>query len=218
MVKNVRSSKAQSHLSLPSTTTSIAPGSQVRDVLSACESDLDTLSIHSDPAARRRAAEYTLWREGQSGLPASSTKPDEVSSSPQTSMNAERHSKLGMLGKDAKPKSLFEAFSEGSGVVQDLLRETADDYTRSLYQRFTEELGLKEHLLDRQVPFPEAADKKADLKAFALKSAEEYTQPFCEFLTENPTVFHAVDYFEKKLVNAGFEKVCITHIQYRPKL
>lgn len=41
-----------------------------------------------------------------------------------------------------------------------------------------------------------------------LKSAEEYCQPFCEFLTENPTVFHAVDYFEKKLNKAGFTKVC----------
>lgn len=41
----------------------------------------------------------------------------------------------------------------------------------------------------------------------ALKSPEAYTQPFCEFLTENPTVFHAVDYFEKKLEKAGFKKL-----------
>ncbi|CAG8972776.1 hypothetical protein HYALB_00006868 [Hymenoscyphus albidus] len=40
-----------------------------------------------------------------------------------------------------------------------------------------------------------------------LKSPEEYTQPFCDFLTENPTVWHAVDYFEKKLTVAGFEKL-----------
>jgi hypothetical protein len=41
-----------------------------------------------------------------------------------------------------------------------------------------------------------------------LKSPEAYTQPFCEFLTENPTVWHAVQYFEKKLDSAGFKKVC----------
>ena len=43
-----------------------------------------------------------------------------------------------------------------------------------------------------------------------LKSPEAYTQPFCDFLTENPTVWHAVQYFEKKLDAAGFKKVCLT--------
>lgn len=41
-----------------------------------------------------------------------------------------------------------------------------------------------------------------------LKSPEAYTQPFCSFLTENPTVWHAVDHFERKLTKAGFQKVC----------
>lgn len=36
---------------------------------------------------------------------------------------------------------------------------------------------------------------------------EEYTKPFTDFLTQNPTVFHAVDYFGKKLTDAGFQKV-----------
>ena len=40
-----------------------------------------------------------------------------------------------------------------------------------------------------------------------LKSPEAYTRPFCDFLTENPTVWHAVQYFEKKLDAAGFKKV-----------
>lgn len=36
---------------------------------------------------------------------------------------------------------------------------------------------------------------------------EAYTRPFCDFLTENPTVFHAVQYFKEKLSAAGFEEV-----------
>jgi hypothetical protein len=40
-----------------------------------------------------------------------------------------------------------------------------------------------------------------------IQCPEEYTEPFCEFLTENPTVFHAVDYFEKGLEENGFTKV-----------
>lgn len=37
---------------------------------------------------------------------------------------------------------------------------------------------------------------------------ESFTTPFCEFLTENPTIFHAVDYFKGKLNGAGFTEVC----------
>lgn len=50
-----------------------------------------------------------------------------------------------------------------------------------------------------------------------LKSPEAYTQPFCDFLTENPTVWHAVDYFEKKLETAGFSKVGHTVFTSRSK-
>jgi len=39
------------------------------------------------------------------------------------------------------------------------------------------------------------------------KEPEEYVKPFTDFLTENPTVFHAVDYFAKKLTGAGYTKV-----------
>lgn len=40
------------------------------------------------------------------------------------------------------------------------------------------------------------------------ESPEKYSKPFCDFLTENPTIFHAVKYFEEKLSKAGYEKVC----------
>lgn len=39
------------------------------------------------------------------------------------------------------------------------------------------------------------------------KKAEEYTQPYLDFMTENPTVWHTVDYFGKRLEKAGFKKV-----------
>lgn len=58
---------------------------------------------------------------------------------------------------------------------------------------------------------PEPEDDQTALKSLA-KPVEEYTQPFCEFLTENPTVFHAVDYFKKKLKASGFTEVCVYFI------
>lgn len=36
---------------------------------------------------------------------------------------------------------------------------------------------------------------------------ESFTKPFCDFLTENPTIFHAVGYFKDKLDDGGFTEV-----------
>ncbi|CAM1508153.1 Fc.00g050010.m01.CDS01 [Cosmosporella sp. VM-42] len=36
---------------------------------------------------------------------------------------------------------------------------------------------------------------------------EAFTKPFCDFLQENPTIFHTVDYFKTKLNKQGFEEL-----------
>lgn len=36
---------------------------------------------------------------------------------------------------------------------------------------------------------------------------EAFTKPYLDFMTENPTVFHAVDYFKQKLLKAGYAEV-----------
>ncbi|KAJ4306437.1 vacuolar aminopeptidase 1 [Collariella sp. IMI 366227] len=36
---------------------------------------------------------------------------------------------------------------------------------------------------------------------------EDFTKPYLEFMTENPTVFHAVDYFKENLVKSGYEEL-----------
>lgn len=45
------------------------------------------------------------------------------------------------------------------------------------------------------------------LCAVATLKPEAYTKPFCDFLTENPTVFHAVDYFKTKLAALGYAEL-----------
>lgn len=45
------------------------------------------------------------------------------------------------------------------------------------------------------------------LCAVAAGKPEAFTKPFCEFLSRNPTVWHAVEYSEKKLRDAGFKPV-----------
>ncbi|KAF2208745.1 hypothetical protein CERZMDRAFT_48854 [Cercospora zeae-maydis SCOH1-5] len=39
------------------------------------------------------------------------------------------------------------------------------------------------------------------------QNAASYTKPFCDFLTENPTVFHAVDALKRDLKDAGFKQL-----------
>lgn len=51
------------------------------------------------------------------------------------------------------------------------------------------------------------AISKPEIAKFTLQEPEAYATPFTTFLTENPTVFHAVDYFAKKLTDAGYTKV-----------
>jgi hypothetical protein len=105
---------------------------------------------------------------------------------------------------DDMSKSLYEAFGESSSVA--LLEEPQrliDEYQRSLFENFTQRLSLEERLqalLDNAQAFRQPC---------AVKEPADYTQPFVDFLTENPTVFHAVDYFERKLEDAGFKKVCL---------
>lgn len=43
---------------------------------------------------------------------------------------------------------------------------------------------------------------------------EDYTKPFCDFLQENPTVFHAVDYFKSQASKHGYTEV--RQVQDRP--
>lgn len=50
-------------------------------------------------------------------------------------------------------------------------------------------------------------DDDCRLCQVAATKPEAFTKPFCDFLTENPTVFHTVDYCKTKLHSAGYQEV-----------
>ncbi|UNI18723.1 Aminopeptidase I [Purpureocillium takamizusanense] len=50
-------------------------------------------------------------------------------------------------------------------------------------------------------------DQPCRLCQVARCEPEAFTKPFCDFLQENPTVFHTVDYFKRKLNHAGFQEL-----------
>lgn len=59
----------------------------------------------------------------------------------------------------------------------------------------------RRHVL--QVPVGHSC-RICDLK---VSKPECFTKPFCQFLTENPTIFHAVDYFKGKMNAVGFTEL-----------
>lgn len=79
---------------------------------------------------------------------------------------------------------------------------------QSLFEKYNETL------LKQQLKPMRSLITKAFGGENTLKSPEEYCKPFCDFMTENVTVFHAVDAFEKKLTKAGFKKVCSPNMTY----
>ncbi|KAG7288908.1 hypothetical protein NEMBOFW57_005268 [Staphylotrichum longicolle] len=50
----------------------------------------------------------------------------------------------------------------------------------------------------------EAVDNRVHAKDL---KPEAFTKPYLEFMTGNPTVFHAVDYFKEKLVKVGYKEL-----------
>jgi hypothetical protein len=138
---------------------------------------------------------------------AMSSMPVEFPSFPLDMMEVP-HPELNVQWDDVHSKSLFEKFTEDYSR-RPLLGVLNDEETRRI-QIYQESQKLREELEAGILLVDQAERRKTEKKAFELfllKSPKEYTQPFCEFLTENPTVFHAVDYFEKKLEKAGFKKV-----------
>jgi aminopeptidase I len=58
-----------------------------------------------------------------------------------------------------------------------------------------------------QVNWHLAEHQACRLCQIAACQPEAFTKPFCDFLQENPTVFHTVDYFKRKLTDCGFTEV-----------
>ncbi|KAK3664972.1 vacuolar aminopeptidase 1 [Elasticomyces elasticus] len=73
-----------------------------------------------------------------------------------------------------------------------------------------EDYQMQLHLLDQsnKKRFATARAEQTHLSRQATPAnAAKYTEPFCKFLTDNPTVFHAVSAIKKQLKDAGFSEL-----------
>lgn len=55
-----------------------------------------------------------------------------------------------------------------------------------------------------QQPTPRPSQARATMDSV---SPEAYSNPFCEFMTSNPTIFHAVEHFSKQLEEHGYKRL-----------
>ena len=56
-------------------------------------------------------------------------------------------------------------------------------------------------------------DERCRLCGIAECKPEAFIKPFTDFMEENPTIFHTVEYFKKKLEHVGFTEVRAFNLQ-----
>jgi len=77
-----------------------------------------------------------------------------------------------------------------------------------LYQQSQEQSSSRASVQGEPTPAAAAPPARPiEVPARPTASAESYAKPFCDFLTNNPTVFHAVDAIAEQLESEGFSKL-----------
>lgn len=97
-----------------------------------------------------------------------------------------------------------------SPVVNPYAQQDYEFQLRLLEQQNKRRLMAARQLQDEHtqgplsMPDTNSRQAPAPLTKATRQNAAKYTEPFCKFLTNNPTVFHAVDAIKKELDDAGF--------------
>ncbi|TEY86570.1 hypothetical protein BOTCAL_0006g00500 [Botryotinia calthae] len=104
------------------------------------------------------------------------------------------------LGQE-KIETLFEKMRKSYQFPSAETKNNATCGAQTLFETFHSTNGsLIPRNLDTRAP-------NAAKHATVLKDPEDYAEPFVNFMTENPTVWHAIQYWETKLEDAGFTKL-----------
>jgi len=78
-------------------------------------------------------------------------------------------------------------------------------HTPEFLQRQLSNLSLRSMAMEQSMTMrSEVVDNKVSAKDLR---PEAFIKPYLDFMTENPTVFHAVGYFKEKLLKAGYKEV-----------
>lgn len=130
---------------------------------------------------------------------------------------------LEAIYKYASKRLRKSSSKEFTSSTADSSRNARSDYIRQLalaHKQSQQCLRLEQQRLDAMLqeaetqnltmssPSTSAATRSVDTTMGGdSEDPRIYTQPFCDFLTDNPTVFHAVDALAKDLVREGYKKL-----------
>jgi aminopeptidase I len=137
----------------------------------------------------------TLYEESTASVRSQPSFTSKVSS-PQPQSLSQQHPLLQLCGSDAYTKQLMNRVATGTATEAEQ-REFAQQVQRGLSAMTNTVVGASS---------PQE-DKAARFKQATRENAEKYTKPFCDFLTDNPTVFHCVDAVKTQLKEAGWKEL-----------
>ncbi|KAJ8070897.1 hypothetical protein OCU04_001256 [Sclerotinia nivalis] len=104
---------------------------------------------------------------------------------------------------NARYETLYKMMEKSNGPSS---IETGNDITsngQTLFEQYRENLQRNSFIANGM----RTKEAKIAKKEIRLKEPEDYAEPFINFMTENPTVWHAIQYWENKLEEAGFSKL-----------
>jgi aminopeptidase I len=137
----------------------------------------------------------TLYEESTASIRSQPSFTRKVSS-PQPSSQTQQHPLLQLCGSDAYTKQLMNRVATGTATEAEQ-KEFAQQVQRGLPAMTNTVAGSSS---------PQE-DKAACFKQATRENAEKYTKPFCDFLTDNPTVFHCVDAVKTQLKESGWKEL-----------
>jgi len=137
----------------------------------------------------------TLYEESTASIRSQPSFTSKVSS-PQPQSLSQQHPLLQLCGSDAYTKQLMNRVATGTATEAEQ-KEFAQQVQRGLPAMTNTVVGASS---------PQE-DKAARFKQATRENAEKYTKPFCDFLTDNPTVFHCVDAVKTQLKEAGWKEL-----------
>jgi len=133
----------------------------------------------------------TLYEESTAPIRSQPSFPQKA-----TSPEPQQHPIVQLCGTDSYTKQLMNRVATGTATEAEQ-KEFAQQVQRG-FSGFTR-IG--------ESPSPPQEDKAARFKQATRENAEKYTKPFCDFLTDNPTVFHCVDAVKSQLKEAGWKEL-----------
>jgi aminopeptidase I len=139
----------------------------------------------------------TLYEESNT-----SSRPQLSSSrSTTTSLQPQQHPIVQLCGTDDYTKQLMNRVA--TGVATEAEQKA---FAQQVQRGLPELVGASSTRSSSRRSSP-TEDKAARFKQATRENAEKYTKPFCDFLTNNPTVFHCVDAVKTQLKDAGWKEL-----------